>query len=502
MSIRGKLILALIVAAAQMLGGARSAPAQDTQGQTAQDANAQGQSGSAGTTTGSSGSNAGTGRSAPAAALSGIAGIQGSGTGVDVQDTSFELPQIPALLGGQGRSMAFPAEQERSNYLRGGVSIGAAFDDNPLLLSPKESNTSESVFPNIAIEESTSRTRWTLAYAGGLTVNQKFTSQNQGAHNLNFDSLFRVSPHVNLRVAETFMMTEGYLEPNNGEPLVAGGGGANASLITPLATQQASTTTVEANYHFALNDLMGASGSYYLLNFTNAPAGVVLSNTRTASGSGFWLHKLFHGDWGGLTYRFERITFDPIGETRAHTFFAMDTIDLGRGFGISAFAGPQYSDNQGLVTDASGNAQFTESERWSAAVGVDAGWKNKRTSLAAGFSRGISDGGGVLGAERLTTVYANVRREIVPGWTAALQGRYGTNATITAASAGTATSIDLTSLEASVERNLGKKLGCSFSYRHDFQQQYGVSSVPGSLDNDRNRFAVTLSYQWAKPLGM
>ena len=83
--------------------------------------------------------------------------------------------------------------------------MGAAYDDNPLLVpSGAESNTSETIFPNIKIEESSSRMRWTLGYAGGLTVNQKITSQNQGSHNLNFDSQYRLSPHVNLRVAEAF----------------------------------------------------------------------------------------------------------------------------------------------------------------------------------------------------------------------------------------------------------------------------------------------------------
>ena len=73
--------------------------------------------------------------------------------------------------------------------------MGATYDDNPLLLSSGvESNTSETIFPNIRIEESTSRARWSLGYAGGLTVNQKITSQNQGSHNLNFDSQYPAEP--------------------------------------------------------------------------------------------------------------------------------------------------------------------------------------------------------------------------------------------------------------------------------------------------------------------
>jgi hypothetical protein len=120
-------------------------------------------------------------RSTPAPALSGILGVSNE---EDPADTNSTLPQIPAAFGGAGLSLALTSEQT-SNTLRGGVNVGAAYDDNALL-SPTngEGNTSFSVYPNIAIEQSRSRVRWNLGYAGGLTVNQRLSSRNQGSHNL------------------------------------------------------------------------------------------------------------------------------------------------------------------------------------------------------------------------------------------------------------------------------------------------------------------------------
>jgi len=46
-------------------------------------------------------------------------------------------------------------------------------------------------FPQLSIEQTSSRLRWKLAYAGGLTINQRLTNQDQGSHNLNFDSQYR-----------------------------------------------------------------------------------------------------------------------------------------------------------------------------------------------------------------------------------------------------------------------------------------------------------------------
>ncbi|MFZ0477723.1 MAG: hypothetical protein WAL71_01140 [Terriglobales bacterium] len=545
MSVRTSLVLGLTLAAAQLIVPVQKASAQDAgaQGQTTQgqttpnqttpNQNNQNQSSpsqSVPTATngtqssqGSNGAEQGTSGAAPAAALTGFAELEGGSTG-----TELELPQIPSLLGGRGISLAFPAELERSNYLRAGVNVGATYDDNPLLVpsgyianSPyprQESDTSESVYGNVRIDESFSRMRWSLGYAGGLTVNQKITSQDEGSHNVNFDSLFRLSPHVNLRVAETFSLTTGMFDSGiaGQEP---GAGGPNTSVLTPLSTQRSTLTTVEMNYHFALNDVVGVSGSYYDLNFTNVPTVLTnsetetgLSNTQTATGAAFWLHKIFRGDWAGLSYRFDRITFNPDGESQVHSFLAVDTMNLGNRFSLAAFVGGQYSDNQALVAGAgSGPAQLSETTSWSPAGGIEAGWRNGKTSLLAGYSRSISDGGGVLGAVQLGNAYGSFRRELAPGWAVTATASYGTNAPVLPAavvsSLGGTTSTNLyalnvTSAGAAVERNVGKKLGLRLGYTHDFQQQQQIGAGNTELDISRNRFIAMLSYQWSKPLGM
>jgi hypothetical protein len=476
MSIRRCLILVWMVAGLQFLSAGQNPPPQNPPAQNPVDDGV---------------------RTAPAAALSAIAGMEPEG---GAEDTNNDPPQIPALLGGKGTSTAFLSGLKRSNYLRGGINVGAVYDDNPLLLSSGvESNTSETIFPNIRIEESTSRARWSLGYAGGLTVNQKITNQNQGSHNLNFDSQYRLSPHVNLRVAENFSMTTGFFDAGNGAEVVAGSGGPNANLIAPLSTQRSSLTTVETNYHFALNDLIGASGSFYDLHFSNVPAGTDLVDSQTASGSAFWLHRIFHGDWGGASYGFQRITFSPSGETRVNSLFAMDTLSLSKQFTLTGFVGPQYLENQGL---APGALQVTPSNNWSVAGGIEGGWANQRTSVSAGFSRNISDGGGVLGAVRLQTVHGFFRRELVPGWAATLTASYGTNQSLTVPSAASASSINLTSAGILLERNVGKSIGIRLGYNHNFQEQFGVPGSAQTLDASQNRFFVTLSYQWARPLGI
>jgi hypothetical protein len=438
-------------------------------------------------------------RSTPAPALSGVIGMDSP---TPEEDTNSDLPQIPALLGGPKMSLAFRSEQERSNYLRGGLNVGGTYDDNALL-TPHNTlgNTTFSVFPNISIEQARSRMKWTLGYAAGLTVNERLSSRNQGSHDLNFDSQFRLSPHVSLRIAEDFSLTSGFFDSGN-TGVVVGNGGPNVSLIQPLSKQRSSSTVAEANYHFALKDVIGASGSFSDLHFSDVPSGVStgfnLTNTRTATGSAFWLHGLFGRDWAGVSYRFQRVTFDPNGETRVHSITAVDTINLPGRFTVSGFIGPEYSDNQGVDPASGLPTHFTE---WSFSGGAEGGWQKEHTSVAAGYSRQISSGGGVLGAVRFQGVHGEVRQQLLPGWAVGVGASYGNNQSLTVPTAGTAGKINSATVGASLERNLGKSLGLRMGYEHDFQEQIGVADPNLQGTTHRNRFSVTLGYQWARPLG-
>jgi hypothetical protein len=340
---------------------------------------------------------------------------------------------------------------------------------------------------------------WTLGYAAGLTVNQKLSNNNQVSQDLNLDSQFRLSPHVNLRVAEDFSLTSGFFDSGSGA-VVSGNGGVNANIAAPLSRQRSSATVVEANYHFALKDLVGASGSLNDLHFSDVPSGFSLTNTRTATVSAFWLHGLFGRDWAGVSYSLQRVTFDPSGETRVHFITLVNTITLASGFTVTGFVGPEYSENQGLAAEGS-SAQAVHFSEWSTAGGVDVGWQKVHTSVTAGYSRRISDGGGVLGVVRWQGVHGDVRQQVLPGWAVGLGVNFGTNDALIVPSVGSATSINTASVGASVERNIGRNVGLRFGYGHDFQDFIGSTDPARQGGIHRNRIFVTLGYGWARPLG-
>ena len=121
--------------------------------------------------------------------------------------------------------------------------------------------------------------------------------------------------------------------------------------------------------------------------------------------------------------------------------------------------------------------------------------------MNAGFSRRLNDGGGVLGVVRLQNVHGEIRQQLRPGWAVLLGASYGNNHSLTVPTLGSPTSINAASVGGSLERNLGQSLGLRLGYAHDFQDQIGGTDTTTLGRANRNRFFVTLGYQWAKPLG-
>ena len=96
--------------------------------------------------------------------------------------------------------------EERANYLRGGVTFNTAYSDNVLgaTSATPVSDVSYSVWPTIALDETTSRLHTVLTYAPGFTFYQRTTSRNEADQNLSLDLQYRLSPHVTVSLRDSF----------------------------------------------------------------------------------------------------------------------------------------------------------------------------------------------------------------------------------------------------------------------------------------------------------
>src|ERR1017187_955508 len=76
------------------------------------------------------------------------------------QSTAMQPMATPSVVSGAGSSMAFTSETERSNYLRGGATATAAYQDNVFsLIGNVGSEVSYTVGPFLSLDLTRPRTR-------------------------------------------------------------------------------------------------------------------------------------------------------------------------------------------------------------------------------------------------------------------------------------------------------------------------------------------------------
>ena len=417
---------------------------------------------------------------------------------------STQRPLVPAVVGGYGPSLAIGEEMERSNYIRGGLTVQGAYDDNPYASSGSSnssSNYSISIFPQIALDQSRSRVRWLLNYAGGFTFNQKLTQQNQTSQNFGFDLQYRLSPHVNARVTEAVSLTTGLFGPVNslngsapGVPV-----GSNAFVLTPLSKQFATVTRGEIGYQFSETDIVGATGGFHSLQFRDEAPGNTLLDTRAESGAGYFMHRVTPKNWLGASYSFEHLGYPgSVDDTIVHSIIAFDTYALSRSMTLSFFGGPQYSENK-FPTD-SVPPQTVSHTGWSEAGGASFGWTALRTSVDAAYTYRIADGGGVQSSVQVSSVSGSVRRQLGSRTSLGFLASYATNDALNPSSVATSSAnTKYASVGVSVTQRLGQNCFLQAGYTRQNQQAAGVTTLGSSVHRDT--VIASFSYQFAKPWG-
>ncbi len=164
----------------------------------------------------------------------------------------------------------------------------------------------------------------------------------------------------------------------------------NYSVIAPIADQLTNTANATLTYQFAANGMLGASGTFTNLHYSNQSQVPGLSDSSSKGGSAFYSHRLSKMHYIGVTYQYQMfLAYPTLGqsETQTHSVFGFYTVYLKPTLSISMFGGPQYSNTQpfGMPT----------SSQWSPGGGASMAWQGKLTSLAASYSRTINDAGGL-----------------------------------------------------------------------------------------------------------
>jgi len=430
-------------------------------------------------------------------------GAQAAATGVT--DTGAGM-LTPPPVSGENYSMGFTSET-RSNYLRGGVTFTSTYSDNVLggISSNPVSDISYSVWPTIALDETRSRLHWTLTYAPGFTFYQKTSSYNQANQNLATKFQYRLSPHVTLSLRDSFQRSSNVFNQPNLDNVISVPGGLqtpNTSIIAPLADMWSNTANAEITYQFSRNGMIGASGTFTNLDYLHQSQVPGLYNSTTQGGSAFYTYRISKKHYLGATYQFQNLLSYPNGQsskTQVHGVSVFYTLYVSSHFSLSVFGGAQYSDTSATVLPS---LVLPASRAWTPTYGGSLGWQGRRMSFAAGGSRTISNGGGLVGAVHSTSGSASLRRQLTRTLSGGVSGSYGENQVLNAPSlfnTGFSTGGHTISANASVQRQFGQNFNVQLGYARLHQSYGNIGAI--SANPDTNVESVTISYRFSRPLG-
>jgi hypothetical protein len=403
-----------------------------------------------------------------------------------------EEPMVtPSPVNVEGPSLAFVADQEHTNYLRGGLSFSSAYDDG--FLSSTAGDISYSVRPSIAIEESGARLHWNLFYSPGFTFYLRNTSFNQPDHDLTADFSYRLSPHVTLTLRDDLTKSSAFSYHFNPNPIGAETGilqSPNQSAISPITDTISNNADGQITYQFSANGMIGASGTETELHFLHLSEVPGLFNSSTRIATTFYTHRFSGKHYIGATYQFQQLLSYPSGtETQTHGTFLFYTLYANPMLSLALFGGPQHFEISGLG--------IPSNRGWSPAGGAALGWQGLHNSANLSFAHRVRGGGGLPSAVLSNSADLSIRHQLTKNLTVSLVGGYATNSLLDPTLPGSGGHTVSGSL--SLMRMIGEHFSVQLGYtrtHESYSNIPAISSVP-----DQNSARVSFSYNFERPLG-
>ncbi len=409
----------------------------------------------------------------------------------------------PPPVSGQAYPTA-PTSESRSNYLNYGLTFNTAYSDNALGGSANPvSDVSYSIWPTIALDETTSTLHSVLTYSPGFTFYQRTGARNEADQNASVDLHYRLSPHLTFSARDGFQKSSSvFNQPDlaSAGPVSGGAQGPNLSVIAPIADRLNNSGNMGITYQFAPNEMVGASGTFTNLHYPNPAEVPGLFDSASQGGSFFYSLRASKKHYFGVTYQYQRLVSYPtegLNETQTHAVLFYYTLYATSSFSISFFGGPQHADTVQPPLPPL-QIQLPPTRAWTPSAGASLSWQGRRNTLAVSYSHVISGGGGLFGAVHMDSASASIRQQITRSLSGSMAGGYVQNDALSSALFGGNNGHTVQGT-ASLQKQFGEHINLQLGYTRLHQNYSNVAVL--ALTPDTNREFVSLSYQFSRPLG-
>ena len=403
--------------------------------------------------------------------------------------------------------MAFPARtgsEERSNYLSIGLVAGVGYDTNVYYgegIAP-EADETYSILPTVQIDRTSERLHENLSYNPGFLFYQQATALNEVSENATGEVDYRVSPHSNVSVYDSFLKTSNvFSQPYSlsGGTISGSPGTPGALALAPYADQILNHGGGLYSYQFSRNAMFGVGGGASELDYPNSGEAVGLYNANTYSGNAFYNLRLTPRQYLGATVDYFNVTESAAkaggGQTQTVAVLPFYTFYPRKNIFLTVSGGPQYY-----------TATFEPAppvKGWSPTVMASAHAEVERAAFSASYQRTVTAGGGLLGVFTTNSGSAEFRLQLSRTWGMGCSGSYASTAADNAGQAGiTAVAGEnghVVRAAGSLSHILSPRVSAEVGYDYLRQDYAGIPAVANAPNTQR--VYGTIQYQLRRPLG-
>jgi hypothetical protein len=415
---------------------------------------------------------------------------------------------VPPPVSDSGYPTGVGAEK-RSNFFRLGVTFRTGYIDNLYsgASSGTISETTYSIYPTIAFDQTTYRRDFSVSYNPGFTFYHPSSALNEVDQSASVAYNFRITPHVTIHAADTLLKTSTSFNPASiGSVSISGPAPA---IITPFASLLTNSASGVLSYQFSPRGMIGLSGDTFILRYPNLNQVPGLYDSNEGGGGFFYNHRITGTQYIGANYRYERITVSPTGaefDTQTNTIFFFYTIYLKQHLSLSVSGGPQHYEitqtgtfNSGSTASAGSQISTPTTKAWTPAFSTSMGWQERHTNFVAAYARTVTSGRGLVGTFTSNSASANIRWQMLQKWTSGAGISYSSYKTVDALLVSSTEGGHSLATSVTLEHPIGQRFYTSFGYDHLHQSYGGIPVI--SANPDSNRISGSISWQFARPLG-
>jgi hypothetical protein len=391
-----------------------------------------------------------------------------------------------------------------------GIGGGFSYDSYGYRYTTTTSNQAFWLFhvaPSIKIQEFRPNLSWSVSYAPGYQYysypsGQVNTNNNLLSHRASAEFLWQLARRWQLIGSDSFTYSADPLGSYIATPGTPTMNNPNPVSYYPLTQYTQNYASLTLNDELSKVDTLSFNGTANLRQTSTYDllTTVPFYNLTSYGGRASYSHQFSPRLSLGAGYDYNSLDFGS-GQQRAGIQSISMTANylIRPNMTISGWIGPEYTSTKTVVGIPIFGQIFyftAHNSLWSTAAGANFGWHGLRDSFGAGFSRGVSDGGGIVATAQVTSASGRYRRQLNRKLDMTLGVGFGHVVSITASNR----SFDNFNVNAGLSYKLARSLNASAYYVHVHQTQSGAFLL-GSGNYDSNIVGVSINYTWSHPLG-